>query len=132
MYHLFCFRRDLSLCIRHWQLAFLLALYDCIYSSLSLALLARITRIMASTVIDAPASKQPTGSDDNRSNALGTATSPKTIMGFDLYGTLLSTRSIADELAKAFGEETAGAIAATWRQRQLEYTWRLNSMGELI
>ncbi|KAK9783809.1 putative Haloacid dehalogenase [Seiridium cardinale] len=55
--------------------------------------------------------------------------SGKTVIAFDLYGTLLSTESIAQELAKLFGEEKAPAIAAAWRRYQLEYTWRLNSMG---
>ena len=51
------------------------------------------------------------------------------VLAFDLYGTILSTSSIASELAKHFGEEKAAAVAATWRTLQLEYTWRLNSMG---
>ena len=52
------------------------------------------------------------------------------IIAFDLYGTLLSTESIAQELAKLFGDERARVIAALWRRYQLEYTWRINSMGE--
>ncbi|KAL8768666.1 MAG: hypothetical protein Q9203_005684, partial [Teloschistes exilis] len=51
------------------------------------------------------------------------------MIAFDLYGTLLSTESIAKELAKHYGEEKAPTIAATWRKYQLEYTWRLNSMS---
>lgn len=51
------------------------------------------------------------------------------IIAFDLYGTLLSTESIAKELAKHFGEDKAAILAATWRKYQLEYTWRLNSMS---
>ncbi|KAL8708804.1 MAG: hypothetical protein Q9220_006365 [cf. Caloplaca sp. 1 TL-2023] len=51
-----------------------------------------------------------------------------TVIAFDLYGTLLSTESIAKELAKHFGQDQAEEIAATWRKYQLEYTWRLNSM----
>lgn len=53
----------------------------------------------------------------------------KTIIAFDLYGTLLSTESIADELAKIYGEDKAKSLAALWRRYQLEYTWRINSMG---
>jgi 2-haloacid dehalogenase len=53
----------------------------------------------------------------------------KTIIAFDLYGTLLSTESIATELATHFGKEKAASIAALWRRYQLEYTWRLNSMS---
>jgi len=54
----------------------------------------------------------------------------KTVIAFDLYGTLLSTESIAKELAKSFGEDKAQSIATLWRRYQLEYTWRINSMGE--
>ena len=52
------------------------------------------------------------------------------MVGFDAYGTLLSTESIAKKLASHFGEEKAQTIAATWRKYQLEYTWRLNSMSK--
>ncbi|KAL8926518.1 MAG: hypothetical protein Q9208_002845 [Pyrenodesmia sp. 3 TL-2023] len=60
------------------------------------------------------------------------ASNGNTIIAFDLYGTLLSTESIAKELAKHFGEEKAAAVAATWRKYQLEYTWRLNSMNQYL
>jgi 2-haloacid dehalogenase len=50
------------------------------------------------------------------------------ILAFDVYGTLLSTESIAKQLAEHFGEDKATSIAAEWRKYQLEYTWRLNSM----
>jgi hypothetical protein len=59
------------------------------------------------------------------------ASSNKTIVAFDLYGTLLSTESIATELASHFGNEKAQSIAGLWRRFQLEYTWRMNSMCEL-
>ncbi|KAF7883764.1 hypothetical protein EAF00_011076 [Botryotinia globosa] len=52
----------------------------------------------------------------------------KTIIAFDLYGTLLSTESIAKELARHFGGEKAQAVATLWRRYQLEYTFRMNSM----
>ena len=56
---------------------------------------------------------------------------PKTIiLAFDVYGTLLSTESIAKKLASYFGEEKAKTLAVTWRKYQLEYTWRANSMGQ--
>lgn len=51
------------------------------------------------------------------------------IVAFDLYGTLLSTESIAKELSRHFGESKAATVAASWRRYQLEYTWRLNSMS---
>ena len=54
----------------------------------------------------------------------------KTVVAFDLYGTLLSTESIANQLANHFGATEAQAISALWRRYQLEYTWRLNSMGK--
>jgi 2-haloacid dehalogenase len=40
----------------------------------------------------------------------------KTVIAFDLYGTLLSTESIAKELAGHFGHQKAGTIAALWRR----------------
>ncbi|GAB7357294.1 hypothetical protein MBLNU459_g8261t1 [Dothideomycetes sp. NU459] len=54
----------------------------------------------------------------------------KIVVAFDAYGTLLSTESIAKKLASHFGQEKAQTIATTWRKYQLEYTWRLNSMGQ--
>ncbi|KAI0157107.1 haloacid dehalogenase [Hypoxylon sp. FL1284] len=54
----------------------------------------------------------------------------KKVIAFDLYGTLLSTESIAHELAKVYDEEKGKSLAALWRRYQLEYTWRINSMGE--
>lgn len=54
------------------------------------------------------------------------------VIAFDLYGTLLSTESIAEELASHFGREKAMEVAALWRRYQLEYTWRLNSMSRSL
>ncbi|KAL1886183.1 hypothetical protein Plec18167_000112 [Paecilomyces lecythidis] len=51
------------------------------------------------------------------------------VIAFDLYGTLLSTESIAKQLAAHFGQEQAQSISTAWRRYQLEYTWRLTSMG---
>lgn len=51
------------------------------------------------------------------------------VIGFDLYGTLLSTESIAEELSKHFGPENGLSLAAKWRTYQLEYTWRITAMG---
>jgi 2-haloacid dehalogenase len=50
-------------------------------------------------------------------------------IAFDLYGTLLDTSSISRRLESEYGVEAAG-IAAQWRRYQLEYTWRLNSLGK--
>ena len=58
--------------------------------------------------------------------------SKKLVLAFDLYGTILSTESIAKKLAEHFGDEKAQVISTSWRRYQLEYTWRLNSMGRFI
>ncbi|KAF3273385.1 hypothetical protein TWF970_009167 [Orbilia oligospora] len=50
------------------------------------------------------------------------------IVAFDLFGTLLSTDSISKKLAEYYPDKS-GAISTAWRKYQLEYTWRLNSMG---
>ena len=52
---------------------------------------------------------------------------------FDAYGTLLDVASAARDLAQS-GDHPAlepiwPALAATWRDKQLAYTWLLNSMG---
>lgn len=54
----------------------------------------------------------------------------KTVVAFDIYGTLLSTESITKWLEKHFDRAKAQSISTVWRRYQLEYTWRLNSMGE--
>lgn len=54
----------------------------------------------------------------------------KVVIAFDLFGTILSTDSIGDEIGKIYGQEAAKAIAPLARRYQLEYTWRCNSMGE--
>ncbi|KAJ5514728.1 hypothetical protein N7463_004280 [Penicillium fimorum] len=53
----------------------------------------------------------------------------KTVVAFDLYGTLLSTESIAKQLEKHYDNAKVQSISVLWRRYQLEYTWRLNSMG---
>lgn len=53
-----------------------------------------------------------------------------TVIGFDLYGTLLSTESIAQQLASFYGDEKARVIATQARRYQLEYSWRISCMGE--
>ncbi|KAF2018366.1 haloacid dehalogenase [Aaosphaeria arxii CBS 175.79] len=57
--------------------------------------------------------------------------SPSIVLAFDVYGTLLSTSSIASKLSQHFGAaHDADALATEWRRTQLEYTFRLNSMGK--
>ncbi|RBR24780.1 uncharacterized protein FIESC28_02441 [Fusarium coffeatum] len=51
------------------------------------------------------------------------------VVAFDLYGTILSTASIAGELESLYGKDKAQSIASLARRYQLEYTWRANSMG---
>ena len=59
-----------------------------------------------------------------------TSSNPESlVLAFDLYGTLLSTGSIAEQLGNHFGQSKAQSISTSWRRYQLEYTWRLNSMG---
>ncbi|KAJ8127114.1 hypothetical protein O1611_g6523 [Lasiodiplodia mahajangana] len=58
------------------------------------------------------------------------ASTKRTVIAFDLYGTLLSTESIAVKLAEVYGADKAQSLAALWRRYQLEYTWRINSMGK--
>lgn len=53
----------------------------------------------------------------------------KTVVAFDLYGTILDTESISVELGKHIGAGYASDVALLWRRYQLEYTWRINSMG---
>ncbi|KAI0071686.1 haloacid dehalogenase [Panus rudis PR-1116 ss-1] len=52
-------------------------------------------------------------------------------LAFDIYGTLLNTTSIASVIKTVLpiDEEKASALSSRWRTYQLEYTWRLNSMG---
>ncbi|KAI3395409.1 hypothetical protein diail_1338 [Diaporthe ilicicola] len=55
----------------------------------------------------------------------------KIVIAFDLYGTILSTESITKDLAVHLNisRQKAEAVAAKWRQYQLEYTWRVTAMG---
>ncbi|KAH9930807.1 haloacid dehalogenase [Amylocystis lapponica] len=57
----------------------------------------------------------------------------KHVLAFDIYGTLLDTSSIHAAIQTHTGlpVETAKELSLLWRRYQLEYTWRLNSMGDL-
>lgn len=48
-------------------------------------------------------------------------------LAFDMYGTLVDPIGIRSEL-ESFLPEEAAAVAAAWRQKQLEYTFRLTAM----
>lgn len=54
----------------------------------------------------------------------------KILFAFDLYGTLLSTSSIAKVLTEHYGAGKAESMQGVWRKYQLEYSWRLNSMSK--
>ncbi|ODM23466.1 hypothetical protein SI65_01055 [Aspergillus cristatus] len=56
----------------------------------------------------------------------------KVVIAMDIYGTVLTMETIAQELEKHFPKANAEAILKTWRQHQLAYTWRLNSLGRFL
>ncbi|WP_339122531.1 haloacid dehalogenase type II [Pseudonocardia sp. D17] len=47
---------------------------------------------------------------------------------FDLYGTLVDPLAIATALTRYLPDEAAQRVAAVWRQKQLEYSFRLTMM----
>lgn len=49
-------------------------------------------------------------------------------LAFDLYGTLVDPLGIEAELRRLVGGEAATEISRSWRQKQLEYTFRLTVM----
>ncbi len=48
---------------------------------------------------------------------------------FDIYGTLIDTHGVVDELRKHLGDR-AVEFSKIWRDKQLEYTWRRGLMGQ--
>lgn len=55
------------------------------------------------------------------------------VLAFDIYGTLLSFEAVIHELKRFLNDDArARTVAQTWRRYQLEYTFRLNSMGMLL
>jgi 2-haloacid dehalogenase len=64
---------------------------------------------------------------------MSSETRGKTIIAFDLYGTILSTSSVAKELSKQLNinDAKASEVASLWRRYQLEYSWRLSCMSKL-
>jgi 2-haloacid dehalogenase len=44
-------------------------------------------------------------------------------LAFDIYGTLIDPHGVVDELSKHVGDR-AQEFSNTWRDKQLEYTWR--------
>ena len=51
------------------------------------------------------------------------------LVAFDMFGTLADTASVVGELAQACGDR-AGEVAHAWRDRQLEYMFRVTVMGQ--
>ncbi len=51
-------------------------------------------------------------------------------LAFDMYGTLVDPIRIWKRVEEYVPDENARRIAETWRQKQLEYTFRLTAMGE--
>lgn len=49
-------------------------------------------------------------------------------LGFDVYGTLVDPLELGGLLSQVAGEQ-ALPLAALWREKQLEYTWRRGLMG---
>jgi 2-haloacid dehalogenase len=62
------------------------------------------------------------------------STTSKQVLAFDIYGTLLDTSSISVAIAKhmKISPEKALELSLAWRSVQLQYTWRLNSMGKSV
>lgn len=59
----------------------------------------------------------------------------KIAVALDIYGTVLTMESIGQEIEKQFPQATQAnteATLKTWRQYQLAYTWRLNSLGASV
>ncbi len=51
------------------------------------------------------------------------------LIAFDMFGTLADTASVTSELAPACGDGAA-QVARRWRDRQLEYMFRVTAMGQ--
>ena len=50
-------------------------------------------------------------------------------LAFDLYGTLVDPIGISTALKSLVGASKSGEVASLWRQRQLEYSFRLTAMN---
>jgi HAD superfamily hydrolase (TIGR01493 family) len=57
----------------------------------------------------------------------GDMVSPAKILAFDMYGTLVDPIGITRQLERYLPGEAPG-VAEVWRQKQLEYTFRLTAM----
>jgi 2-haloacid dehalogenase len=52
------------------------------------------------------------------------------VLAFDLYGTLVDPIAISAELGRLLGEPSGLEAARLWRSKQLEYSFRLTTMGQ--
>lgn len=50
------------------------------------------------------------------------------VLAFDLYGTLVDPIAISQELATLLNIEDANRVAQLWRQKQIEYSFRVTMM----
>ena len=51
------------------------------------------------------------------------------LVALDMFGTLADTASVVRELVPSCGD-MAGGVARTWRDKQLEYMFRVTAMGQ--
>ncbi|GAB3485976.1 haloacid dehalogenase type II [Azotobacter salinestris] len=51
------------------------------------------------------------------------------VVAFDIYGTLIDTQAVLGKLTGVMGEQ-APSVARTWRQKQLEYSFRRGLMRD--
>ena len=49
-------------------------------------------------------------------------------LAFDVYGTLINTHGLTRQIASLVGDEQAAAFSQTWRDKQLEYSFRRGLM----
>ncbi|HET8789987.1 MAG TPA: haloacid dehalogenase type II [Modicisalibacter sp.] len=52
----------------------------------------------------------------------------RAVLAFDVYGTLIDTHGVVEELKDRVGDQAA-AFSQRWRDKQLEYTFRRGLMG---
>src|SRR6185437_6261493 len=58
------------------------------------------------------------------------AVTSREVLAFDLYGTLVDPIAISAELGRLLGEPSGLEAARLWRSKQLEYSFRLTTMGQ--
>lgn len=55
------------------------------------------------------------------------------VLAFDVYGTLIDTQGVTEELEKRLGDATQAVVfAKRWREKQLEYSFRRGLMGSYV